>query len=53
MIGNSDKGLYLFRREIIVELISKGHKVIALVPYGKEAKKIELLGCSVIKTDIF
>ena len=52
MIGNSDKGLYLFRREIIVELISKGHKVIALVPYGKEAKKIELLGCSVIKTDI-
>ena len=49
-LGNSDTGLYLFRREIIVELINIGHKVFASVPDGRDTSKIQFWGCPVIIT---
>ena len=52
IIGNNDTGLYLFRREIIVELINLGHKVFASVPDGRDSSRIQLLGCPVIKADM-
>ena len=51
IIGNYDLGLYKFRRELLEELVNRGHEVYASVPDGEYKQKIESIGCKVIPTE--
>lgn len=51
ILGNYDMGLYKFRKELLEELVSKGHEVYASVPDGEYRQRIEVVGCKVIPTE--
>lgn len=51
-LGNYDMGLYKFRKELLEELIKRGHTVYVSIPNGEYISKIKELGCKVIFTDI-
>lgn len=50
--ANHDVGLYKFRKELIQELIRKGHAVIVSLPEGELIPDIKKLGVKVILTDV-
>lgn len=52
ILANSDEGLYLFRRDLILELIKKHFKIYISVPYGKRISYFREKGCSFIDTPI-
>lgn len=52
ILANNDVGLYKFRKELIQELIRKGHKVIVSLPEGELIPDIKKLGVKVILTDV-
>lgn len=52
ILANNDVGLYKFRKELIQELVRKGHNVIISVPDGELMPDIRKLGVKVICTDV-
>ena len=48
ILANNDVGLYKFRKELIQELIKRGHKVTVAIPDGKLISDIEKLGVKVV-----
>lgn len=51
ILANDDLGLYLFRKELIEELLLN-HKVIVSSPFGNKISDLKALGCSYIETSI-
>ena len=51
ILANYDRGLYLFRRELIEELLKK-HRVFVSVPDGDCVGKLTEMGCTVIRTKL-
>lgn len=52
ILGNSDGGLFNFRRELLEKLISQDYYVVVSVPYGERVEDIKKIGCSVIDAPI-
>lgn len=52
ILANNDVGLYKFRKELIQELIRRGHKVIVSLPDGELIPDIKRLGVKIILTDV-
>lgn len=52
MIVNSSNGLYNFRKDLIIRMISDGHNVIALTPIEERANQLRELGVKLINTKI-
>ena len=52
ILGNYDMGLYKFRKELLEELIIRGHDVYTSIPDGEYVKRIQALGCKVIITEM-
>ncbi len=50
ILTNYADGLYLFRRELLMELLAAGHRILVSVPWDEQCRKIEELGCEVIPT---
>lgn len=48
----TDSGIYRVRKEILKKLISLGHSIIVVSPYGKDVSKIENIGCKFINIKI-
>lgn len=51
VLANDDLGLYLFRKELIEELLLR-HKVIVSSPFGEKVSDLRMLGCKLIETPI-
>lgn len=49
---NDSRGLYLFRRDLILKMISDGHRVFVSFPDGECTEQIRELGCTFIETPI-
>ena len=52
MIMNAHGGLYLFRKEIIQELLGRGFMITVALPYGENVEKITRMGCDFIDISI-
>lgn len=52
IIANDSNGLYLFRRQLIGELIAKGNQVTALIPFDSDVEKLKALGAVLHETPI-
>lgn len=52
ILANNDIGLYKFRKELIEELIKKGHKIYISLPNGTFVKSLTALGCEFIDTPV-
>ena len=52
ILANNDIGLYKFRKELIEELLIKGHKIYISLPDGDLVKPLEEMGCRFIDTPI-
>ncbi len=52
LIGNSDLCIYANRYELITRLLSEGHTVTVLSPYGKLIDELTKLGCDFYETKI-
>ena len=52
LIGNNSGGMYVFRKELITELISKGNEISVLTPFDDSVDDLRQLGAVVIKTPI-
>ena len=52
MISNSSSGLYSFRRDLILRLVSDGKDVVALTPLGERVDQLETLTIRIIDTKI-
>lgn len=52
LIANSSSGLYNFRKDLILHMISDGHEVIALTPLDKRIEQLRDLGVGLIETNI-
>ena len=52
ILGNSDSGLYDFRKEVLTALMEEGYEVHVSVPDTGHAKKIDALGCVRHGTDL-
>ncbi|MCM1115558.1 MAG: glycosyltransferase family 4 protein [Clostridium sp.] len=50
--ANFDVGLYKFRKELLQEMINKGHEVFISLPDGDLVKPLVDMGCTFIETDI-
>lgn len=50
--ANFDVGLYIFRKELLQELIDKKHEVYIALPKGDLVAPLEEMGCEFIETDI-
>lgn len=50
ILTNYADGLYLFRRELLTELLAEGHEILVSVPPDEQCRKIEQLGCKVVPT---
>lgn len=50
ILGNSDLGIYKFRKELIQALIDDGNEVILSLPYGDYIPLLEGMGCKFCKT---
>lgn len=51
VLGNSAFGTFLFRKELLSELLIKNYEVCVSVPNDEYVKKLEDLGCKVISTE--
>lgn len=52
ILANNDEGLYKFRKELILKLLSEENDVIASIPTGRWVQKLRKLGVKIIKTNI-
>ncbi len=52
VLANNDVGLYQFRKELLAELIQKGHRVTISLPDGELIEPLCALGCHFINTPI-
>ena len=52
LLANNDVGVYLFRKEIIEDLVREGYKIYVALPKGNLISKIQELGCYYIQTPI-
>ena len=52
ILTNEAGGLYNFRKELISELISRGHSVIVSTPPSEKCYLLEKSGCTIIPTHI-
>lgn len=52
ILANFGMGLCKFRKEILMELLKQGHKVIVSFPQDEYVSKIESLGCTYIETKL-
>lgn len=50
ILANSDAGLYLFRKELLIELLKK-HEVVLSIPEGVYTSFFRKIGCKLIPTD--
>ena len=51
-LANMDIGLYKFRKELIEELIRRGHEVVLSLPSGEAIEHFEKMGCRFIDTPV-
>ncbi len=51
ILANFDGGLYLFRKELIGELL-KEHEVFISLPYGERVPQLEEMGCQFIESHV-
>lgn len=49
-MANNDVGLYKFRRELLVELMKKGHEIVISLPYGEMVDDLINDGCEFADT---
>ena len=52
ILANFDLGLYKFRKELIEELLHKGHEVYLSLPDGDLVRPFEQIGCTFIDTPV-
>ena len=52
ILANNDLGLYKFRKELIEELLNKGHDVYLSLPDGELIRPFEKMGCMFINTPV-
>ncbi|WP_216830626.1 glycosyltransferase family 4 protein [Alkalihalobacterium elongatum] len=52
VLSNLGMGLYKFRRELLDNLLSQGHKVYVSLPNDKYVTKLEEMGCKFIETHV-
>lgn len=52
ILANSDLGLYKFRKELIEELIHRGHEIYISCPDGDLVRPFEKIGCFFIDTPV-
>ena len=52
LIGNSDHSIYNYRLELIKRLISEGHKISVISPYGSTIEELKNLGCDFFETEV-
>ena len=52
ILGNSDVSIYTYRYELIEALISLGHSVTVISPYGGLIEDLKSLGCDYIETSL-
>ena len=52
ILANYDLGLYKFRKELIEELLNKGHEVHISLPDGDLVRPFETMGCTFIDTPV-
>lgn len=52
ILANKDSGLYIFRKELIEELITQGHRVYISLPKGEWVYELERLGCVFVETNV-
>ena len=52
ILTNYDGGLYLFRRELLEELLAHGDEVHVSLPLGAFSGKLEAMGCKLIDTPL-
>ena len=52
ILANMDIGLYKFRKELIEELLNKGHEVYISLPDGDLVRPFEKMGCTFIDTPV-
>ncbi|WP_026506439.1 glycosyltransferase family 4 protein [Butyrivibrio sp. MC2013] len=52
ILANDSSGFYLFRKELLIELIRLGHSVRISIPDDRYAGELSDLGTDIIKTDI-
>ena len=52
IIANNSNGLYLFRRQLIIELIKKGNEITVLTPFDSDVDKLRELGTILVETPI-
>ena len=52
ILANYDLGLYKFRKELIEELLSKGHEVYISLPDGDLVRPFEKMGCTFLNTPV-
>lgn len=52
ILANLDLGLYKFRKELIEELLNKGHEVYISLPDGDLVRPFESMGCTFIDTPV-
>lgn len=52
ILANNDVGLFKFRKELIEELLNKGHEVSISLPDGVYIRPFEAMGCKFIDTPV-
>lgn len=52
ILANHDDGLYLFRKDLIQELINRGNEVFVSVPEGNRIPYFKQIGCFFINTPV-
>lgn len=52
ILANNDNGLYLFRRDLIMQLLHDGHEIVISVPEENRRTDFETMGCTFIDTPI-
>lgn len=52
IMANDDLGLYLFRKDLIQEMINLNNEIWFTVPYGKKVKSISEMGCHYIESHV-
>ena len=49
ILANYDLGLYKFRKELIEELLNRGHQVYISLPDGDLVRPFEIMGCVIFR----
>ena len=52
VVANFDVGLYKFRKELLQEMINRGHDVYISLPNGDLVEPLTELGCNFIDTSV-